>query len=53
MPLSDKQQIMEPAFTASGDKIGFVWNNNIYIRDMRFGSEKQITKDGEFRNNFV
>ncbi len=48
VPLSDKQQIMEPAFTASGDKIGFVWNNNIYIRDMRFGSEKQITKDGEF-----
>jgi len=35
-------------FSPTGNKIAFVRKNNIFISDLRFGTEVQITKDGEF-----
>lgn len=46
-PLSDggKQQLA--AFNPAGDKVAFVRNNNLFIKDLKTGKEKQITQDGE------
>ena len=35
-------------FSPTGTKIAFVRDNNIFIADLRFGSEIQITSDGKF-----
>lgn len=35
-------------FSPTGNKIAFVRQGNIYIHDLRFGTEQRITKDGEF-----
>ncbi|MCV6628614.1 MAG: S9 family peptidase [Flavobacteriaceae bacterium] len=41
------QKIQEPTFSPDGTKVGFVFNNNIYVKDLEDGTVKQITKDGE------
>lgn len=46
--LSENGQQQEAAFSPDGTRIAFVRNNNIFIKDLRFGTEKQITADGEF-----
>ncbi|MGL5683693.1 MAG: S9 family peptidase [Marinifilaceae bacterium] len=47
-PLSDggKQQLA--TFSPNGIRIAFVRDNNLFIHDVRFGSEIQITYDGKF-----
>lgn len=46
-PLSDKGAQQAPVFSNDGEKIAFVRNNNIFIKNLKFGSESQITFDGE------
>ena len=42
----DGQQLA--TFSPDGERIAFVRKNNIYIKSLRFGTERQITNDGEF-----
>lgn len=37
-----------PTFSPNGDKVAFVRDNNIYIKDLINEKEEQITKDGEY-----
>lgn len=39
-------KIMYPAFNPSGDKVAFVYENNLNFQDLKNGSVKQITQDG-------
>ena len=47
-PLSTNGRQQLATFSPSGRKIAFVRKNNIFIHDLRFGTEQQITSDGEF-----
>lgn len=40
-------KIQEPTFSPDGKKVAFVFNNNIYIKDLMSGETSQITDDGE------
>ncbi len=44
--LSGKGAQQAPVFSNDGEKIAFVRNNNIFIKNLKFGSESQITFDG-------
>ena len=44
--LTDKK-IQEPFFSPKGDKVAYVYQNNIYIYDTQSKKEKQVTFDGE------
>ena len=35
-------------FSPDGERIAFVRKNNIFVKSLRFGTERQITNDGEF-----
>jgi len=39
--------IQEPTFSPDGEKIGFVFKNNLYVKDLKSGEIVQITADGE------
>jgi len=45
-PLSDKGPQQAPAFSPDGERVAFVRDNNIFIKNLKFGSESQITWDG-------
>ena len=49
--VSDKQ-IQEPTFNGDGTKIAYGHNNNLYIKDLNSGDEKQITTDG-IKNSII
>lgn len=49
--VSDKQ-IQEPTFSNDGSKIAFGYENNLYIKDLKSGAEKQITSDGK-KNSII
>jgi dipeptidyl-peptidase-4 len=34
-------------FSPDGERIAFVRNNNIFVKSLRFGTERQVTNDGE------
>lgn len=46
-PLYSESKQMYPAFSPSGDKVAFVSENNLYIKDLFTGGIIQITKDGQ------
>lgn len=46
IPVSN-QKIQEPAFSPDGTKIAYVYNNNIYIKDLINKGTLQVTSDGE------
>ena len=46
-PLSDKGKQRLADFSPDGNKIAFVRDNNIFIKDLKTGQEKQITFDGK------
>lgn len=52
MPLSENGAQSAATFSPTGEKIAFARNNNLYIHDLRFHSEIQITKDGK-RNEVI
>ena len=39
-------------FSPSGDKVAFVRDNNLYLKDLKSGVEKQVTTDGK-RNEII
>ena len=49
-PLSSEGRQQLATFSPDGQRIAFVRDNNIFIHDLRFGSERQITYDGEFNH---
>jgi dipeptidyl-peptidase-4 len=48
MPLSENGQQMMAAFSPNGEKVAFVRDNNVFIKNLVSGEERQITFDGEF-----
>jgi len=46
-PLSTKGKQQIPSFSPDGEMIAFVRNNNLNIAKLRFGTESEITSDGE------
>jgi len=47
LSLVSDMQIQEPTFTDNGSKLAYGSNNNLYIKDLESGIEKQITFDGK------
>ncbi len=35
-------------FSPDGERVAFVRKNNLFIKSLRFGTERQVTNDGEF-----
>lgn len=50
IPLSENGRQEVASFSPSGNKVAFVRNNNIYIKDLDDESEQQITNDGKFNH---
>lgn len=46
--LSDKGKQMFPKFSPAGNKVAFVRDNNLFIKDLNVNTEIQITSDGEY-----
>lgn len=49
-PLSSNGSQRLATFSPDGLRIAFMRNNNLFIHDTRFGTELQITKDGELNH---
>lgn len=47
-PLSEKGKQQAASFSPNGERIAFVRNNNIFIKSLKFGTENQVTTDGEW-----
>ena len=45
--LSEKGSQQLATFSPDGERVAFVRDNNIFIKNLRFGSETQVTFDGE------
>ncbi|HKI89178.1 MAG TPA: S9 family peptidase, partial [Draconibacterium sp.] len=46
-PLSKKGAQQLATFSPDGERVAFVRENNIFIKNLRFGSESQVTLDGQ------
>ncbi len=42
-----EKKIQKASFSPDASKVAYVYNNNIYILDLKTGEETQVTKDGE------
>lgn len=40
------ERIQEPTFSPDGTKVAYVFNNNIYVKDLNSGATTQVTTDG-------
>ncbi|MCF8362221.1 MAG: S9 family peptidase [Prolixibacteraceae bacterium] len=47
-PVSEYGPQQVATFSPNGERIAFVRDNNIFIKTIRFGTEQQVTNDGEF-----
>jgi len=45
--LISENRIQEPTFSPDGTKVGYGFENNLYIKDLVTGATTQITNDGE------
>lgn len=52
-PLSTKGKQQLADFSPSGSKVAFVRENNIFVKDLISGNEKQITTDGHMNHIIV
>lgn len=52
-PLSTKGKQQLADFSPSGSKVAFVRENNIFVKDLISGNEKQITTDGNMNHIIV
>ncbi len=50
-PLSTNGKQISPVFSPDGKKVAFVRDNNLFIKDLISGTEKQVTTDG--KKNFI
>ncbi len=46
-PLSEKGDQQLATFSPDGNRVAFVRDNNLFIKTLSFGSESQVTTDGE------
>ena len=46
------EKIQEPTLSPNGKMVGFVFENNIYVKNLETGDTMQITKDGE-KNSII
>jgi len=46
--LISENSIQEPTFSPDGEKVAFVYQNNLFIKDLKSAITTQITTDGEF-----
>lgn len=46
--LSGKGAQQLATFSPDGERVAFVRDNNVFVKSLRFGTEKQVTTDGEF-----
>ena len=46
-PLSLNGKQSSPAFSPAGNKVAFVRDNNLFVKDIESGNELQITRDGK------
>ena len=42
-----ENKIQEPTFSPDGSKVAYVFDNNIYYKDLNTGNEIQVTSDGK------
>ncbi|WP_034918790.1 S9 family peptidase [Gillisia sp. CAL575] len=42
-----ENKVQEPTFSPDNSKIAFVFENNLFVKDLASGKETQITKDGK------
>ncbi len=49
-PLSEGGSQRLATFSPDGSRIAFVRDNDLFIHDLRFGSERQITNDGKYNH---
>ncbi|MCF4100859.1 S9 family peptidase [Gillisia sp. M10.2A] len=42
-----ENKVQEPAFSPDASKVAYVYDNNLYIKDLESGKETQITTDGK------
>jgi len=47
MPLSENGPQQLATFSPDGDRVAFVRENNLFIKNLKFGNETQITHDGK------
>jgi len=47
LELISENKIQEPTFSPDGSKVAFVFENNIYIKDLEKGNTVQVTTDGK------
>jgi len=45
--LLTENKIQEPTFSPDGTKVAYVFENNIYFKDLNSGKETQVTTDGK------
>ncbi len=46
--LSNGGEQQMATFSPDGERVAFVRKNNLYIKSLKFGTERQVTSDGEF-----
>jgi dipeptidyl-peptidase 4 len=46
-PLSEKGVQQAAVFSPDGERVAFVRDNNIFIKNLKFGTESQVTHDGK------
>lgn len=49
-PLSENGSQQLATFSPDGLRIAFMRDNNLFIHDLRFGTERQITSDGKYNH---
>lgn len=49
-PLFEEGKQMYATFNPAADKVAFVFNNNLYVKDLKSGNVTQITEDGEYNH---
>lgn len=51
-PLSKKGRQQLATFSPNGERVAFVRDNNLFVKSLRFGTERKITFDGK-RNHII
>jgi dipeptidyl-peptidase 4 len=49
-PVSTQGKQLYATFSPDGSKVAFVRDNNIFVKDLKTGNEKQITNDGKINH---
>lgn len=50
LKLHDGKKVLHPVFSPAGDKVAYVFENNLYIYDIILNKRVQLTSDGHFNH---